>query len=170
MRRAGVSMRALGFAVLLIAVDFAAIRLGIAAMTGSADLMLAIFGILPLANVLAIGSYLAVSRRAGGRPFLVGFGLAGLAVILAWFDACMTIDDGLIRAFADWMVDTVDDSPFGRYVLQPIEDPFERSMSHGISFLAFYIALSVPPQLLVSLLGGGVAHWLAATRRPAIPA
>ena len=167
MTRPRISMRALLFAVLLIAADCAIIRLGIAAMTGGIGLVFGLFGVLPMANLLAIGAYRLVSRRAAGRRFLIGFELSGLVVILVLFNLCLMIDEKWLLSYDSWMIDKVDNSLIGQYVQRHAKDGYARSISQGIGVLAFYTSLTAPPQLLASLLGGWVVHRIARASGPA---
>jgi hypothetical protein len=71
-----------------------------------------VFGILPMANILAITCYRNLSRRTAGRPFFVGFALTGALFVVGWFNFCMTADEKRLTAFNNWIYGTLTAIPF----------------------------------------------------------
>jgi hypothetical protein len=63
-------------------------------------LVLGVFSVFPMLNILAVTSYLKLTRKAPGGPFFVGFGLSRATAIVVWFSFWMMADEG-------WLISTV---------------------------------------------------------------
>jgi hypothetical protein len=73
------SIRSTMFAVLLAAANCALLPLAFVHYAPM-GLVFGVFGIFPMANILAIACYRNLSRRTAGRPFFLGFALTGSLV------------------------------------------------------------------------------------------
>jgi hypothetical protein len=52
-------------------------------------------GVIPMANILAIGIYLVAARKVRSGPYLIGFEVAGLVAIVAFMALGWTWPDGV---------------------------------------------------------------------------
>jgi hypothetical protein len=52
-------------------------------------------GVIPMSNILAIGIYLAATRKVRAGPFLIGFEVAGLVAIVSFIALAWTWPDGV---------------------------------------------------------------------------
>ena len=86
------SIRSTMFAVLLVAANCALLP-SVFVGYPPVGLGCGVFGILPMANILAITCYRNLSRRTAGRPFFVGFALTGALLVVGWFNVCMRADE-----------------------------------------------------------------------------
>ena len=129
--------------VLILALDFGAVRALLGGPLFVPDLSdLLIYGALPMANILAIGSiYLLKSRldHRGGRPALAGFVIFGMAALLLYL-GCSLLATHMIHEGVGAVLRAM-----GLYP--------------GPIFLAGAVALLLLPQLALALLGG----WLGRT-------
>src|SRR5262249_25468409 len=136
------TIASLAFVVVLLALDFAwmALLLPIRGFSlfGFAAQGFDV-GVLPMANLLALGLYLGLSRRERPHPFLVGFELCGLGAVLAYMAWCWADPGTLANPIislnrAGWLWKPL--SPTDPYL-----------------FVVAAISFTVP-QLLVAVLGG----------------
>jgi hypothetical protein len=118
-----VSIRAILFAVILVAADCASLRLVIGSYAPY-GLVFGLLGILPMANVLAIACYRSLSRRTTRQPFFVGFALSGALAVLVWFNLCLGADEKRLAALNAWLAKTLEGMP----LLQDIAFLIENSI------------------------------------------
>jgi hypothetical protein len=162
------SVRSTSFAVLLIAADCALLRLVIGGYPPM-GLVFGVFGILPMANILAIACYKNLSRRTAGRPFFVGFGVSGTLLVLVWFNVCMTADEKRLTAFNNWMNRTVKDIASVHDIARSIEIIIDPGLYYATVYVFFFTLLTTLPQLLLALFAGWVARRFRAAVRPGLP-
>ena len=151
------STRSIIFAVFLVAANCALLM----PIGGYCPLgfLFGVFGMLPMANILAIACYRNLSRRTAGRPFFAGFALTGALLVIVWFNACMTAAEYRLFAFNVWINQTVFDVSLLHEIAISIEAAIPRNLFFLIVYLSFFGVLTTGPQLLLALSVG----WL--TRR-----
>jgi hypothetical protein len=114
-------------------------------------------GALPMANVLAVGLIVG-RRRAGSRPFVVGF-LAFGAISVATYAAAVTWFDDQIK--------TLYIAPVLRYLVRTI------GLGHPLILLPAedlaVVLMLVLPQFVVALMGGLVSRKFVTIRRVSRP-
>jgi hypothetical protein len=156
------SIRAMIFAVFLVAADLAALGLiGPYALDG---LRFGLLSILPMSNILAVASYRASTRRTPGRAFLIGFVLAGALAVLIWFHLFLMADERRLVAMLNWYAETLVDNV--RYYITT-NKIFYVIVCLIISLILF-VSLSVLPQMVVALSGGWIARRYAARSRSSV--
>jgi hypothetical protein len=159
----------MSFTIGLIAVNCAALQLAFGSGGNAPGLLFGVLGILPMANVLAIGLYRIAYHRPSRRPFLVGFELSGLAAIAAWLDLALAIDQRRLIANLDWIYESFENSEFGFNLDVYLNDRDLWVICFLVGFLAVYTSTATLAQLLVGLLGGLVARgWSKGGPSPAL--
>jgi hypothetical protein len=155
-----VSMRASLFVVFLIAANCAASRLvfGGHARQG---LVFGLFGIWPMANVLAVACYRGLSSGRVGRPFFLGFGLCGALAIIGWLNFCLLADEAVFLGFSIWMAQTLEGLPFVLAFVAWCPYPAVAMALGAVLTVAFCCLLTAVPQMLLALCGGWVAERLS---------
>jgi hypothetical protein len=142
----------LAFVVVLLALDFAWMRLLHPARGRSIFAFAAQgfdLGVLPMGNILAFGVYSMISHREQPHPFLAGFEVCGLGAVLAYMAWCWAAPKTVImlimplyRAWSFW---------------KPLS-PSDPSL-----LVVGAISLTVP-QLLAATLGGLITRYFARRR------
>jgi hypothetical protein len=166
------SIRSIIFAVFLVAANCALLM----PISGYCPLgyLFGVFGVLPMANILATACYQNLSRRTAGRPFFAGFALTGAIVVALWFNVCMAADEYRLTAFNTWMNRTIFEISFLHDIANSINLPFAHDLFFLIVYLSFFTLLTTVPQLLLALFAGWVARRffaaLTSRRRVAIDA
>jgi ABC-type antimicrobial peptide transport system permease subunit len=161
------SIQALAFAVLILAADCAILRLAMSVSGSALGLVFALFGSLPMAHALAIILYRLATRPDSRRPFLIGFALAGLAVILASFNLGTTADDRALFNLNQWLNNIADSSPLAHGRLSSKSSAVE-TLAFMVSYFSVLALLTALPQFLCALLGGWLGRRIAASLQPAI--
>jgi hypothetical protein len=159
-----ISLRSILFGILLVAADCAALRFALGDRTYG--LVFGIFGILPMANILAIACYRSLSRRMAARPSFVGFVSSGAIAILLWFNWCLSAEERRLGAFGTWMNQTLRSIPFVYDISNYIDNQFARALYLGFVHLFFLASMTALPQLFLAVLGGWVARRLAPVLNP----
>ena len=161
------SIRSVIFAVFLVAANLALLM----PISGYCPLgyLFGVFGMLPMANILAIACYRKLSRRTAVRPFFTGFGLTAAFLVVLWFNLCMTADENQLTAFNRWMNRTILDISFLHDVANLIDIRILRDLFSLIMYLSLFTLLTAVPQLLLALSGGWVARRLTAALNPTPP-
>jgi hypothetical protein len=118
------------------------------------------FGVLPMANILAVGLYIVISRRGPARRFLVGFECLGAAALLGYF-GCSRLWPDAVRDTASVFFDPVWSALFS-WVPQGTPFPY------AILYWAMVAATFTAPQLLLAVAGGFLTQWITTRRRHAI--
>lgn len=147
------SIRSILFAILLLAVDFAALR---AMVAGSAfGLTFGILSILPMVDVLAVACYrrLTLTANKPVRPSFAGFGLMGSMAVLLWLNYWLMADGG------QWM------SMLKRFETQADRVILFYSRNKGVNIIfyltmtvVFHLATGFLPQLTIALTGGWITR------------
>ena len=163
-----ISIRSLVFAVLLVAGDCAALRLGLGGPTPY-GLMVGILAILPMSNILAVACYRSLAARSSGRPFFLGFGLSGALAVLACFYFCMMIDAVELHRinlrFAHMF--RISDGFIQKHIIY-FKNNNARDIYHGVLNITLLSLLTITPQVLVALSGGWLFRRCAAKTGPTI--
>jgi hypothetical protein len=161
------SIRSVIFAVFLVAANCALLM----PISGYCPLgfLYGVFGMLPMANILAIACYRNLSRGTAGRPFFAGFALTGWLLVVVWFNVCITAAEYRLFAFNVWMNQTVWDTPFLHDIANSIDIAIPRNLFFLIVYLSFFGLLTTGPQLLLALFVGWVARRLTAALNPTPP-
>jgi hypothetical protein len=142
----------LGFVVVLLALDFAWMRLLHPARGRSIFAFAAQgfdLGILPMANVLAVVAYSMLSRRDRPHPFLLGFLAGGLVAIVGFMAWCWVSPKTVVLLI------------FPLYRAWSLVQPVSNA---GTSILVVGGLSFVLPQLLIAALGGLIARRFAGRR------
>lgn len=152
------SIRSLVFAVVLVAVNCGA--LAAIAPYRQARAIEAVFGALPMGNLLAIMGYRRLVRGTATSPFFVGFALFGTIAVVVWITGCLTTDERLHKSAASWFAQSLQWVPFfTRASAGIVAGP---SIFPRLYFLFVIAAIiwtfTALPQLLFALAGG----WLSA--------
>ncbi len=163
------SIRSIMFAVVLVAANCAVVP-SVFVLYAPLGFIFGVFGILPMANILAIACYRNLSRRTAGRAFFVGFAVTGALVVVVWFNVCMTANENRLVAFNIWMNRTVKELPFVQDVASLIGSTLGSNIYNFIIYLLFFILLTTLPQLLLALMAGCVARRFTAAVARALPA
>jgi hypothetical protein len=140
MKLPGLTVGTLCFVVAVVAVNLALLPLFFF------DQDITWFAIIFMLNVLAFGFIRLQAERGRRQPFLVGFEITGLAVMLAYAD-CFWLFPGLkddLRTFV------------GTYV-----EPIYKILFDTVIPAAFPIVAHVSPMLIVAVMGGILARQLA---------
>jgi hypothetical protein len=161
------SLRSVIFAVFLVAANCALLT----PISGYCPLgfLFGVFGVLPMANILAIASYRNLSRRTAGRPFFAGFALTGALLVVVWFNVCMTAPEYRLFAFNTWMNQVLSDISFLHDIANSIDIAIAHDLVFLIAYLSFFTLLTAVPQLLLALFIGWVARRFTAALNPPPP-
>jgi hypothetical protein len=161
------SIRSIIFAVFLAAANCAFLM----PISGYCPLgyLFGIFGVLPMANILAIACYRNLARRRAGRPFFAGFALTGVILVVGFFNICLTAEEYRLRNFNTWMNRTIFETSFLHDIASSIDMAFPRELFFLIIYLSFFALLTTVPQLLVALFAGWAARRFTAGLNPSTP-
>jgi hypothetical protein len=161
------SIRTLIFVVFLVAANLALLM----PISGYCPLgfVFGVFGMIPMANILAIACYRKLSRRTAGRPFFAGFALTGAILVVVWFNICITADEHRLTAFKNWMNRTIFGISFLHDIAYSIDISIARDLLFLIAYLSLFTLLTVVPQLLLSLFVGWAAGRFSAALNPNPP-
>lgn len=163
-----ISIRSLVFAVLLIAGDCAALRLGLGG-PAPYGLMVGILAILPMSNIVAVACYRGLAARTSGRAFLLGFGLSGAVAVLACFYFCLIVEASELHRINSRFANLFNilNIFIQRYIIY-FRDSNTREIYHAVLNLSLLAFLTLTPQMFVALSGGWLARRYAARLRPTI--
>jgi hypothetical protein len=158
------SLRTLVFAVVIFAADCAVLRI-IGYLSGAdTQMVLALFGVLPMANAIAIGLYRLAMRADSRRPFLIGFVFAGAVGAGAWVRFCLTMDDPSILNLLELLEKVAAHSPISPGSLSRSSSSGE-SVGFFVSFVSALVVLSASPQFAFGLFGGWLSGRIVLKRR-----
>ena len=151
------SVRTLGLAVLLIAVDCGFLRF-VLLVGGPAQTMVALLGAFGMVNILALALGRLALDGGPGRPFLAGFliaGAAGLCLLPALVEASQERLGGLLF----WVGNEI---PFVRDVLIQARRGKALSWPQSAAIFTLFVALlnavMTPPLLFFAYLGGSLSR------------
>jgi hypothetical protein len=140
--------------VAIAALNFTAIR-AVLDHSGPTSELLGL-GVLPMANVLAVGLLIGRWRR-GSRPFLLGFETFGAAALALYVVLTSCLRDEVVI-------------PYVNLVVNPLEKIIGRYPPFVIIPIAFAVAaiLLVLPQVALALIGGFLfrEYRITITKRP----
>jgi hypothetical protein len=161
------SIRSIMFAAFLLAANCALLL----PISGYCPLgyVFGIFGVLPMANILAIASYRNLARRRAGRPFFAGFALAGVILVAVFFNVCMKAEEYRLRAFNNWMNATIHEASFLHEIATSIDMAIARDLFFLIVYLSFFALLTTVPLLIVAIFAGWSARRFTAALHPTAP-
>jgi hypothetical protein len=150
------SIRSIAFVVFLVAANCALLM----PISGYCPLgyLFGVFGMLPMANILAVACYRNLSRRTARRPFFAGFALTGALSVVLWFNVCMAADEYRLTAFNTWMSRTIFEISFLHDIANSINIAFAHDLFFLIVYLSFLTLLTTVPQLLLAVFAGWVAR------------
>jgi hypothetical protein len=92
----------------------------------------------------------------------------GTVAILFWLNFCLKVDEKRIISMNNWIFQSIRDSAFGQLVRAYSANLDVEAIWLALSQVAFFIALTAPPQRLLGLvrLGGPPDRRLLAARDP----
>jgi hypothetical protein len=141
--------------VAIVALNFTAIRVVMDHSRPTSDLLG--LGVLPMANILAVGLLIG-HRRRGSRPFLLGFETFGAAALALYVVLASCLRDETVIPYLNLALDPLIENIIGRF-------PLFVFIPIAYSVATVLLAL---PQMVLALIGGFLSreYRITITRRP----